>query len=140
MSNAKVTWQGNMKFEGTADTGFTLPLDSAPQFGGEDSGFRPMELLLVGLAGCTAMDVLSILKKKRQELTGFEIRVEAERAENHPKVYTDIEVVYVVTGRDIDPKAVERAIELSETKYCSAHAMLEHTAKMHSSYEVHEAE
>ncbi|GAB4436239.1 MAG: OsmC family protein [Anaerolineae bacterium] len=138
--DASVVWQGNMKFEGSAQTGFTLPLDAAPGHGGENSGFRPMELTLISLAGCTAMDVLSILQKKRQEVTDFAVRVYAERAEEHPKVYTDIVVEYVVTGRGIDPAAVERAIELSETKYCPAQAMIRPTAKIRHTYHILEAE
>jgi putative redox protein len=98
-----------------------------------------MELLLIGLAGCTAMDVVSILQKKRQPLTGLQTKVTAERAEEHPRVYTKIHVEYVVTGKGVKPEAVERAIELSETKYCSAMATLRHTAEITSSYRILEA-
>ena len=135
-TEAKVTWQGAMRFEGTASSGHTLILDSAPEHGGQNAGFRPMELLLVGLAGCTAMDVISILNKKRAEVTGFEVNVRGERAETHPRVYTRIHVEYVVRGPEIPPQAVERAIQLSEEKYCSASAMLGEVAEITSSYRI----
>ena len=121
---ATVVWKGRLSFDGTADSGFTVPMGSAPRVGGDNDGFRPMELILDGLAGCTAMDVISILKKKKQEVTRFEVEAEAERAQEHPKVFTKIKLTFFVTGRNIDPKAVDRAIELSSTKYCPAHAML----------------
>lgn len=133
---AKVTWRGDMEFEGTADSGHTLTLDAAPEVGGADKGFRPMELMALSLAGCTAMDVISILRKKRQEVTGFEVQVHAERAKEHPHVFTDIQVTYVVRGRNIDPAAVERAIQLSEEKYCPAQAMLRKAAPIALKYEI----
>lgn len=135
-TEAKAVWQGKMRFEGSATSGHHIVLDSAEEHGGENAGFRPMELLLVGLAGCTAMDVISILTKKRLNVTGFEVRVEGDRAETHPKVYTDIRVEYVVRGRDIPADAVERAIQLSEEKYCSASAMLRQAARITSSYRI----
>lgn len=121
---ASVVWKGRLSFDGTADSGFTVPMGSAPRVGGDNDGFRPMELILDGLAGCTAMDVISILMKKKQDVTHFEVAAEAERAQEHPKVFTKIRLTFFVTGRNIDPKAVDRAIELSSTKYCPAHAML----------------
>ena len=124
----KAVWNGKMSFEGSVSSGFKLPMDTSTESGGEDNGFRPMELLLVGLAGCTAMDVISILKKKRQEVTDFEVRVHGERATEHPKIFTDIHLEYVVTGKSIEREAVERAVELSEEKYCSAQAMLNKAA------------
>jgi putative redox protein len=128
---AKVVWKGKMAFEGSSISGFTLPLDTSVDSGGEDNGFRPMELLLVGLAGCTAMDVISILQKKRQDVTNLEVRVvEAERAADHPRIYTHIVLEYVVTGRNIERAAVERSVELSSTKYCSVEAMLSKAAKI----------
>ncbi|MFQ5595259.1 MAG: OsmC family protein [Anaerolineae bacterium] len=131
-----VTWKGDMHFTATANTGYNLTLDADPSVGGQDMGFRPLELMLVSLAGCTAMDVISILRKKRQDVTGFEVRVQADQARDFPKVYTDIRVIYMVRGRNIDPAAVERAIELSEAKYCPAHAMLSKAANIISAYEV----
>jgi putative redox protein len=121
---AKVAWRGNLSFEGTADTGFAVPLGAAPEVGGDNDGFRPMELFLNGLAGCTAMDVISILRKKKQDVTAFEVQVDADRANDHPKVFTRIHLHFIITGRNIDPGAVERAIELSATRYCPAQAML----------------
>ena len=121
---ASVNWDHGLSFTGTADTGFEVPLGAAAIVGGDDDGFRPLELMLVSLAGCTGMDVVSILTKKRQQITGFSVGVEAERADEHPKVFTAITVHYDVRGHNVDPMAVERAIELSETRYCPAQAML----------------
>ena len=122
--DANVTWTNGMSFEGTADSGFKVNLGTAAQFGGDDDGFRPLELMLISLAGCTGMDVISILQKKRQDVKGFEVKVHAERAQEHPKVFTSITVEYIVSGNDLDPEAVNRAVELSSTKYCPAQAML----------------
>ena len=97
--DAKVTWQGKMAFEGVADRGYTLPLDADPTVGGESKGFSPFELLALGVAGCTAMDVISILQKKRQDVTAMEVKIRDERAREHPKVFTRLEIEYVVTGR-----------------------------------------
>lgn len=138
--DAKVTLDQRMAFHGTADSGFTIKMDAHPSVGGDDDGFRPLELLLMGLGGCTAMDVVSILRKKRQEFSGLEIQLHADRAEEHPKVFTAVTIKYIVRGRNVDPKAVERAIELSATKYCSAHAMLSETATITSSFEILEDE
>ncbi len=122
--DAKAIWKQGMSFDGTATSGFTIPMGTSAEFGGADDGLRPIELVLVGLAGCTAMDVISILQKKRQEVTAFEVRAHADRATEHPKVFTHVVLEFVVTGKNIDREAVERAVELSSTKYCSAQAML----------------
>lgn len=122
---AKVVWNGRMTFTGTAESGFPVQLGTDPSVGGDNDGPRPMELIAIGLAGCTAMDVISILRKKRQEVTSFETLVHADRAPEHPKVFTHVVIEYVFEGTNIDPAAVERAIELSATKYCPAQAMLE---------------
>jgi len=121
--DAKVIWKEKMSFEGTADSGFKVTLGTIPEVGGDNDGFRPMELLAIGLAGCTAMNVISILNKKKQDVHDFEVRVHADRAEEHPKVFTHLTIEYVVSGKNVDQAAVERAVELSETKYCSAQAM-----------------
>jgi putative redox protein len=121
---AKVIWSQRLSFSGTADTGFSLPLGAKPQVGGDNDGFRPMELIALGMAGCTAMDVISILQKKRQEITSFEVIVNGQRADEHPRVFTHIDIEYRIRGVDVDEAAVKRAIELSETKYCPAQAML----------------
>lgn len=120
----------DMRFTAEAGSGHVVVMDAAEEHGGHDTGFRPMELLLVGLAGCTGMDVISILRKKRQEVLDYEVRVRGERATDHPMVFTHITVEHVITGRRIDPAAVSRAIELSETKYCGAGAMLRQVAKV----------
>lgn len=122
--DAKAIWKHGMSFDGTATSGFTIPMGTSAEFGGDNDGLRPIELVLVGLAGCTAMDVISILQKKRQEVTAFEVSAHADRATEHPKVFTHVVLEFVVTGKEIDRAAVERAVELSSTKYCSAQAML----------------
>jgi putative redox protein len=137
--NALMKWNGDLSFVGSADTGFSVPLGAEPEVGGHDDGFRPLELVLVGLAGCTAMDVISILEKKRQKVTEFEVRAHAERAQEHPKVFTAITVEYIVTGEGVSEEAVQRAIELSETKYCPAQAMLSKSAPIKHVYEIRAA-
>ena len=134
--DAKVTWSSGLSFDGTADSGFSLALGANSAVGGEDDGFRPLELFAIGLAGCTGMDVISILQKKRQNITQFEVRVHAQRAEEHPRVFTKIHIEYIVSGPQIDSAAVERSIELSETKYCPAQAMLAKTIPISSSYQI----
>ena len=136
--DAKVVWKEGLAFEGIGGSGFTVSLDTLAEEGG-GTGFSPMELLLVSLAGCTAMDVISILKKKRQDVTGFEVRAHGLRADDHPKIYTDITLEYVVRGHGVDPKAIERAIELSETKYCSVAGMLKKAANVTTTFRVEEA-
>jgi putative redox protein len=137
--DAKVTWHGGMSFTGTASSGFEINLGADPSVGGNNDGFRPIELFAVGLVGCTAMDVISILRKKRQEVTAFEVRTHIDRAADHPKVFTNITIDYIFTGRDLDRKAIERAVELSEDKYCSAQAMLRETAEITSNITINEA-
>jgi len=117
---AKVVWKDNLHFSASAGSASTLLLAS----GGESEGFSPMELIAVGLAGCTAMDVISILQKKKQDVTAFEVKVTAERVETQPRVFSHIWVEYIVIGHDVELQAVERAVELSVTKYCSVQAML----------------
>lgn len=134
--DASVSWIKGMSFTGTADTGFSVPLGAEPAVGGENDGFRPIELMAVSLAGCTAMDVMSILQKKRQDITGFEVKVHADRAGEHPKVFTAIEIRYLLRGRNIDPSAVQRAIDLSESKYCPAQAMLSKVAPISLAFEI----
>ena len=136
---AKVTWDGRMTFTGTADSGFEIQLGTDQSSGGDNDGLRPMELIAIGLAGCTAMDVISILQKKKQVVTDFEVRVTADRAPDFPKVFTHILVEYLVEGHNIDLAAVERAIELSETKYCPVQAMLAKAAKIENIYTITEA-
>lgn len=137
---AKVTWQENMVFTGTADSGFSIQLDAKQEVGGEGRGFIPMELMVVSLAGCTAMDVISILRKKRQDVTGFEVRVDAPRAEEHPKVFTRATIDYLITGHGVDEKAVLRAIELTAESYCPAQAMLGKVMPIDLRYQIFEEE
>lgn len=136
--DAKVTWKGRMSFDGTSDTGFHVPLDSVPSVGGENSGFRPMELLATGIAGCTAMDVISILTKKRQNVTGFEVGVHLDRAKEHPKVFTSAVIDYEISGQAIGETAVRRAIELSAVRYCPAHAMFGQIIPIKLRYAIYE--
>jgi putative redox protein len=135
---AKVNWKGRMTFNGTADSGFNLPLGSHPSVGGDNDGFRPMELFAIGLAGCTAMDVISILRKKRQDVTDFEVQVHAERAQAHPKVFTDAFIDYHVFGHNLSKAAVVRSIELSATSYCPAQAMLGKIMPIDMHYHIYE--
>ncbi|HEY5998560.1 MAG TPA: OsmC family protein [bacterium] len=116
---AKVTFCGGMRFVGQADSGHAVVMDTGESSGGLDSAVRPNELLLLGLAGCTGMDVISILRKKRQDVTGLELVVRGELSTEPPKRFVGISVEYRVRGRGVDPAAVARAVELSETKYCS---------------------
>ena len=136
----KVTWPDNMAFTGTADSGFTVQLDAKNEVGGEGRGFIPMELMALSLAGCTAMDVISILCKKRQDVTDFEVQVEAPRAEEHPKVFTRATIVYLVTGHGVDEAAVLRAIELTAESYCPAQAMLGKVMPINLRYQIFEDE
>jgi putative redox protein len=137
--DAKVVWKGRMSFSGEAGTGFTLPLGTSPDVGGDNDGFKPLELLVVGLAGCTAMDVISILRKKRQDVRSFEVHVHADQADTHPRVFTHVRIDYIITGHNIDRAGVERALELSRTTYCPAQGMLGKVVQMDLHYTIHEA-
>jgi len=136
--DAKVNWHKRLTFTGTADTGFSLPLGTDPSVGGDNDGFRPMELFAIGLAGCTAMDVMSVLSKKRQDVTSFEVQVHAGRAPEHPRVFTEAVIEYFITGRGVDEEAVLRAIELSATRYCPAQAMLGQIMPIELKYHIFE--
>jgi len=128
-----------MHFEGRAyppDEGAVIHLDATGEFGGHGVGVRPQSLVLVGLASCSGMDVLSILRKKRQQVSGLAVRVQAERAETHPRVYTRIWLHFVVAGVDIKPAAVERSIELSMTKYCPVAGQLKDVVPIETDYEI----
>ena len=129
---AKVTWVEDRRFVGQASSGHAIVLDGSAK----KLGSSPMELMLIGMAGCTAYDSVSILEKKRQSITGLEVSARAERAEEPPRVYTRIEIEYVLRGRAIKPKAVEDAIRLSKEKYCSASIMLGKTAEILTSYRI----
>jgi len=133
---AHARWVEGKEFDIATGSGHRVVLDTTEKGGGKNRGAGPMEYMLVGLAGCTGMDVLDILKKKRQHVTGLEIHVAGERAEGVPAVYKEIEIVYTVRGKDVTPKAVEHAIHLSETKYCSVGIMLGKTAKIKTRFEI----
>jgi putative redox protein len=135
---ANVNWNGGMVFTGAADSGFPIRMDTTIEGGGTNSGVRPTELIALALAGCTAMDVISILQKKRQNVSNFEIKVDAPRSADHPKVFTRAVLTYKFTGTDIEEVAVLRAIELSATKYCPVHAMLEQVFPIDILYEIYE--
>lgn len=137
---ATVDWKGRLTFSGTADSGFDVPLGSYPEVGGDGDGFRPMELIAVGLAGCTAMDVISILQKKRQEVLDFQVIVDTERAEEHPKVFTEAVIEYHLAGKEISETAVTRSMELSAETYCPAQAMLGKVIPLHLKYFIYEGE
>ncbi len=139
MTKANITWVQDMQFVASGDSGHAIVMDSSPDVGGHDSAARPMEVLLMGLLGCTAMDVISILKKKRQPVQGFKIFATGERSAEHPKKYTKIHLEYVAYG-DVDPKALARAIELSETTYCGAIATVRGVAEVTYSYRVEPAQ
>jgi putative redox protein len=128
-------WIGESAFAGRNTTGGCVQMGS---FQGQP-GIGPMEMLLLGVAGCTGMDVISILGKKRQKIDRFEVKVRGKRADSHPKVYTEIEVVYHLWGSQIDPRAVEQAIQLSEEKYCSASAMLSAMANISTQYHLYDS-
>ena len=122
---ASVLWMKDGQFIAKSDSGHTLIIDGPPDHGGKNLGARPMEMVLMGLGGCTSIDVLDILKKSRQDVTDCVTQLTAERATTIPAVFTSIHIHFVVTGRNLKPKQVERAIELSATKYCSATLMLQ---------------
>lgn len=133
---ARAVLETGMRFGADSGSAHTVTLDAAEHGGGENAGFRPMELLLVGLAGCTGMDVISILRKKRQQITAYEVRVTGTRAEDHPMVFVEITVEHIVTGHAIQPEAVARAIHLSEERYCGAGAMLGKVARLTHTYRI----
>ena len=134
--NISVNWVDGMLMVGKSHSGHSITMDGPPEIGGENLGVRPMEMLLLGVAGCTMIDVVTTLKKMRQELTNCETKLSAERAEEHPKVFTDIHIQFIVKGQDLDPKKVEKAITLSAEKYCSASIMLGKTASITHDFEI----
>ena len=133
---ARVKWVEQASFLGETESNHAVLMDGPPTAGGRNLGPRPMEMLLLGAGGCTSFDVVSILKKSRQAITDCYVELEAERAETDPKVFTKIHMHFVVTGKDIKPEAVEKAIKLSAEKYCSASIMLGQTAAITHDFEV----
>lgn len=138
--DASVTWKDDLTFTGTTGSGFSVNLDADENAGGKNRGFRPLELMALSLAGCTAMDVVSILQKKRQAVTAFEVEVHADRAEEHPKVFTHASILYHVYGTAIDEAAVLRAIELSAQRYCPAQGMLSQVIPIELQYRIYETQ
>lgn len=137
-NTARVVLIGPMRFDAEPGSGSRIVMDVGEQDGGQNAGPSPMELLLVALAGCTGMDVITILRKKRQNVTGYTVSVRGVRREEHPQTFTAITVEHTVTGHSISPDAVQRAIELSETKYCPVGATLSKTATITHSFHVAE--
>jgi len=135
---AEVAWHKRLTFTGTAETGFKLPLGADLNVGGDNDGFRPMELFAIGLAGCTAMDVISILQMKRQDVTAFDVKVHAEQVEEHPQVFTRAVIEYSITGHGVEEAAVVRSIELSATRYCPAQGMFRRIMPIELKYVIYE--
>ncbi len=127
-TTARITWAENALFVGESGSGHTVTMDGAPDVGGHDLAARPMEMVLIGMGGCTAIDVVSMLKKQRQDVRGMAIELVAERAEDPPKVFTQVKLIYRVRGKGLNRALIERAVALSEDKYCSATAMVRKTA------------
>ena len=132
----RVKWLDNMSFVGESGSGHSIVMDGPPEFGGRNLGVRPMEMLLLGLGGCASFDVVSMLKKGKQNLVDCEVEITAERADEEPKVFTKIHLHFVISGNNLSDKRVERAIELSAEKYCSASIMLGKTAMVTHDYEL----
>lgn len=133
---AKIAWQEGVSFLGQVGSGHSVLMDGAPEAGGKNLGPRPMEMMLLGLGGCTAFDVVHILRKGRLAITGCQVEMDAQRATKDPKVFTQIHLHFIVTGKDLDPRQVERAIQLSAEKYCSASMMLRATVNITHDYEI----
>ena len=136
--NLSVNWVDGMLMVGKSHSGHSITMDGPIEIGGENLGVRPMEMLLLGVAGCTMIDVVTTLQKMRQDLSHCETRISAERANEHPKVFTDIHIHFIVKGKDLDSKKVDKAISLSAEKYCSASIMLGKTANITHDFEVTE--
>jgi putative redox protein len=133
---SRVKWVENVCFMAESESGHAMIMDGSPDIGGRNMGPRPMEMLLMGAGGCTSVDVVMIMKKSRQDVTGCEVEVSAERASDHPKVFTKIHMHFTVRGRNLKADIVERAIKLSAEKYCSASIILGKTAEMTHDYEI----
>lgn len=129
-TTAKIAWVDGMLMVAEGGSGHTITMDGAPDVGGRNLASRPMEIMLMGMGGCTAIDVVSMLKKQRQDIEGVEVSLVAERAEDHPKVFTSVKVVYTVRGRNLNKALVERAVSLSDEKYCSATAIIKKSANV----------
>jgi len=136
MLTARMTWAGGLKFEGTSIFGHKIATDAAKEVGGKEDGFKPTELILYGLAGCTGMDIVRILEKQKQQLRSLEIRLTAHQNEDYPKPFHTIEVKYIASGPGLDEKKLAQAIALSESKYCVVSQTIARETKVVTSYEV----
>jgi putative redox protein len=135
-TRTRIKWVQDVTFVGETGSGHSVVMEGSPDEGGRNLGVRPMEMLLLGLGGCSAIDVMLILKRGREQVTDCAIEIEAERATTDPKVFTKILMRYIVTGRALDPNKVERAVRLSADKYCSASAMIGKTAQIEHAIEI----
>lgn len=139
--DTQITWKNKgLEFKGTNSHGISLDLASDIDKIDGAEGFGPMELLSLGLAGCTGMDVLAILKKKRQDVLGFEVKIKSASAKEHPHVWNWVQIEYLITGRNIDSKAVERALKLSSEKYCPAQNMINKSVEIEQTYKIIESQ
>jgi putative redox protein len=136
MLTARMTWAGGLKFEGTSVFGHKIATDASKEVGGKEEGFKPTELLLYGIAGCTGIDIVRILEKQKQQLRSLEIRLTAHQNEDYPKPFHTIEVKYIASGPDLDEKKLAQAIALSESKYCVVSQTIARETKVVTSYEV----
>lgn len=140
MVKASMSWKGGLKFEGTSMFGPKVAIDASKKGGGNEDGVKPTELLLWGMAGCTGIDVIRILQKQRQEVEGLEIELIGHQNDDYPKPFHTIEVKYTATGKNLDPKKLAKAIELSESKYCVVSQTVQRETKVKTTYEVKEAQ
>lgn len=136
MKRATVNYVRGLQFVGSASSGHAIVMDADTEVGGDNTAPRPMDLLLIGIGGCSGMNVVSILNKKKQHITGLEIGIKGEQASTHPKKYTDIVLEFIIKGKNISEEAVKRSIELSMNKYCPVKASLEGSAKVSFSYTI----
>ncbi|MDA8216251.1 MAG: OsmC family protein [Dehalococcoidales bacterium] len=138
-NTAVVTLQENVRWKAESGSGHSVIIDGPVEAGGENAGFRPMELMLVALGGCMAYDMLMILTRMREDITGYELKANGERADDPPTVYTSVKLEHTITGHDVSEANVKRALSLAENKYCSASAMFSKTAKLTNSFRIVEA-
>ena len=129
-TTAKISWVDGALFVAEGGSGHTITMDGAPDVGGRNLASRPMEVMLIGMGGCTAIDVVAMLRKQRQDIEGVEVSLVAERADDHPRVFTSVKLVYTVRGRKLSRALIERAVALSDEKYCSATAMVRESAEV----------
>ena len=134
----RIKWIENVMYAGQSSNGHSVIMDGPPEYGGKNMGFRPMEMLLLGLGGCSAFYVMRILKKARQPVLDCEVLVDAQREKEDPKLFNHIQLHFILTGEEINPKQVQRAIELSSEKYCSVSLMLSNTVEIEMSFEIQE--